>query len=235
MQGAAMRIDVEWFDVLSQEPEAGLLTAPRSALLSDVLENAGYPYAELDVALYYSVFDPFCANEQALPFIVSDGPFRWRALYSEVTLEDLYRTIEPGDEPIRFHVGKPQAGGPDIDALAELWRQFYAVLATLDTFIGVGGGIAGVWAFLRTRRMQSEPPAELEDVSPGAVFSAVLSRERWAAAELAEMAGVSREDAIALLRLCRYRWDRRSRQYLRTDATESIMKQLAGIQQYEHL
>lgn len=220
-----MRINPTFTNVIDHSTQTRTLNVDESESLGGTLERIGHPYGELRLSDHFAVKDASSENGQLLPFVITTGKVRWGVFYRDITWAELQETLPPLQGSLVVRVGMPQAGGPDIYDPLVLWKAFYSTIQALDPLFGVGGGLAGIWALFR-RLFRPNPPRELRNVHPGAVFSLIVSRDSWTAIGLAETCGISCKDAKRLLELCRYQRDAGSKSFRRSAKTADVVDRL---------
>lgn len=191
--------------------------------LKELLILANEPYA--DLSQYYRLSRNYCFNEQFVPYVLGTGEkIVWNIKYHDVGVEDFLRTHHIENNVIYAHTGIPQAGGPGIREIADLWTSYYPILDQVVTTLGAisAAVVAGKWI-----RSLFKPNA-----SPPAIFDLILSRDHWNHIELADMAEIDKENSKMLLKAFGFIWDSSRKQYLKGPKSEEIMEKLSTVSVY---
>lgn len=199
---------------------------PSTSLSNLIMEIKAcfHPDYELDLSRYYT--QPKASTIlTSLPFIISDGRALWAVPLDQVTLSSFFQTHGITDATI--HLSIPMcAGGVGASEIVHAWQMLFPIADQVVTGAGLIGLALGAAKWVRGRLHQpKELPDNLQAVHPNHFISLVLSRERWNAFDLAELVQVDRDCAAHWLKALRYKWDRTRIMYVRTEATDALVKQ----------
>lgn len=223
-----MEVTVHLTDVMAQynsPPTDGrttrTVTITPETTIADVgtmlkLNLASY---SIEYERYYRVCDPN-AQERKIPFVISDGLARWDVWVQDVSVADFFTTFGITSNELHIRYGWPTAGGLGAVDIPTLWNDVYTFLSYISPVLQAGGAAgAGLHGLrLLVNRLSQK-------ASPGSVFSLVASRPRWTAADLAQTAGLTLDDAKGLLGMCGYEYDRHMQMYQETpESDERIAK-----------
>lgn len=181
---------------------------------SDCLSDHIY----LDDSKYYKVQEPNYIGK--IQYVVRGQSVIWNLDYYSVELLDFFSTHGVRDNSIYFLYGSPRSDGIGPVAISQMWRIFLDALTLLPYISGLISCI--LYTFRKTRFLK-------QNISPGAVFSFIVSRDYWNIAELSDLMGIERVSTKLLLRLCRYEWDPKVLLYKKTEETEAIIQKLNDV------
>lgn len=215
-------IKIHLTDALTGEAYTIVKEYSDTATLASLLVEIGDPNAELDLSRYHSIGYGYCPSN--VPYNIKKNCVHWYENYSEVTVKDFLATHNIVDE-IYFYTGIPQAGGPDMFTIVELWEKCYPYLDQLGTCIGLIGGLLGFGEWLIRRFGRKVSPITLVDF--------VTSKEKWNHFILAELLQIDADEAKLLLKSFGYRWDQSIQCYCSTEKTKEVCKSLGNIKYHK--
>ena len=172
----------------------------------------------LNESKYYKVLDTNYVGR--IQYVVKDRKVLWDLDYYSVELLDFFTTHGVRDNSMYFLHGRPRSDGIGPIAVAQMWQIFLNILDTISYIVIITSWI--LFKFRKARILK-------QNVSPGAVFSFVVSRDSWNIVELSDLMGIERASVKLLLRLCCYEWDSKEFLYKKTKETEAIIRKLNNV------
>jgi len=176
-----------------------------------------------DLSEYYYLSGPFSFNSTYLPFIINaGGKVEWNVRYKDAKVKDFITTHKIKDKIIISKIGYPQAGGPGFKEFIQLWNLIYPIFDQFVTVVGLGAIIinAGKWVHSLFAK---------KNIPPQSHFDLIYSRENWNHFELAELLGISKEDAKQLLKLFGYSYDNSKTLYVQQPISLQLREKLSKI------
>lgn len=209
-----------------EESKKVLLSFNEQTTIQELFELSGESCA--DLSKYCNVSRGYYFNCRSLPYIFdSEGNVLWEPHYDEIKVVDFIRTYSVRDNTVYADTGIPQAGGPDLKDLVQLWEEYYPILEQIGTTFGFVSGIVGIGRWIRSLFKKKNPP-------PQTIFDLLLSREQWNHFELAESLEIDKDEMKKLLQVFGYKWDNSKRLYVQQGNTEEIIQKLAQVSFFEH-
>ena len=180
-----------------------------------------------DLSSYYSLSKSLCYNNCYFPYIISStGTITFNQTYSETKVIDFLHTHEIDDGIIYADTGIPQAGGPDLKDLFDMWTQVYPIFDQVGTMIGLFFGANEFIKWIKSIFKKNPLP-------PQTVFDFILSKNQWNHIELADELSIDVDDIKKLLQLSDFKWDKKRMQYVFNGDKDQIKEKLSKISIYE--
>jgi len=199
-----------------------------SATMGDLIKLLPTEYlTRVEVERYYKVQNSALGTDDfRIQFVIHDGVVRWMPSYDDTRLNDFFATFDSRDNTIFLRTGISGRGGGGLHELISHWQEILSSLSAAFTLVTAPFFVGDRLRIRRSaRRLAASPVAD----RPGALFSLLVSRRMWNAAELATLTGLPRLQVKDLLRLCRYSYDRRLAMYVETSQTAGAIRKLNSL------
>lgn len=198
------------------------LSFNKKTTLQELFDLSQESYA--DISKYYKISMPYYHNNRRVPFIlVNNKKLIWEPGYNEIKVVDFLTTNDILDNTILADTGIPQAGGPDIKDIIQLWNEYYPIIDQIATCFGFTSGLIGIGLWVKSLFNKKKSPP------PQSIFDLLLSRKKWNHVYLADLLKIKRDDAKKLLQAFGYKWDASEMLYIQQSDTEEIIKKLTKV------
>lgn len=221
-------IELVFYNPVTNEIEKRNIKYDEHTVLATMLSALGKENSQLDLSKYYPISVDYCRFSKIVPYLLVNGKISWSVDYNHLTIIDFIHTqkIDEKDNRIYLFFGIPQAGGPGLQTFNQIWQQYGDVISAAAIAYGAVKEtitiLKNIIGFFKA-----------EEVQPPFPFDFVNSEDKWAAKELADKLGFSKEEAKALLKSMGYQWDRKSQRYIKTNRTSEICRRLADVDVYD--
>ena len=122
-------------------------------------------------------------------------------MYSDILVEDFFKTHQIQNSIIYIETGYPLAGGLGSNEILEMWQNIYPWLDQVATVLGIGSAILNiVKTLIRKHIKQDHTPMDLVDL--------IYSRRQWNHNELAQYLETDSEKAKDMLHLFGFVYNR---------------------------
>ena len=228
------KVKIEFYNVLSPYmddktvPEKKIveLDYDQDTTIQELLELSGESCA--DLSSYYSLSKSLYYNNCYFPYIISPtGTVTFDQSYRETKVIDFLHTHKIDNGIIYADTGIPQAGGPDVKDLFDMWTQVYPIFDQVGTMIGLFFGAKEFVKWIKSTFKKNPLP-------PQTVFDFMLSKSQWNHIELADELSIDVEEVKKLLQLADFKWDKKRMQYVFSGDMNQIKEKLSKISIYEH-
>jgi len=204
-----------------------------NATISDLIKTLPIEYlTRVEVERYYKVQNSALGTDDfRVQFIIRDGVVVWMPSYDDTRLSDFFATFDICDNTIVLRTGISGRGGGGLQEIISHWQEILSSLSAAFTMVTAPFFIRDQLRIRRSaRRLATSPVAH----RPAAIFSLLVSRRMWNAAELATLSEIPRQQAKDLLRLCRYSYERQSAMYVETPQTAEAIQKLNSLSFPQH-
>lgn len=229
-----MKIKIIYYNVMSPyvdgipEYTEAIIQVDDKTTLKDIFTKSKQVNA--DVSKYYKLSGNYYYNHKILPYIKKDnGIIIWEPSYEEVKVIDFILTHDIKDNIIHADTGIPQAGGPDLKNIIQLWNDYYPIIDQISTVFGFLGGVAGFSTFLKSTFIDKKKKL----LPPHGAFDFILAKAQWNHNELAESLEIEKESAKKILQGLGYKWDNSKKLYVHQDDPNKIKDKLSKVSYWE--
>jgi hypothetical protein len=199
-----------------------------NATIQDLIEMLPTDfYTRIETERYYKIrnsafrFDSFFA----IQFVIHDGQVIWMPSYDETRVDDFLETLQIPDNTIHMTTGISGRGGGATDLLAN-WQVVLGALSAISSIYTLKTMPQTAIHRIRSLKRRTKLVSGQAENHPGPFFSLILSRNHWNVNELADITGLTKDEAKNALRLCAYSYDRQQLMYVVTDKTTEVIDTL---------
>jgi hypothetical protein len=218
-------VRIKALNVLNSEVRQFDIEYEKESSLDDIFRIIGEPNAQIRLNDYFGFGYEICNHEKSIPYIVKEEELLWLPKYSVVKVDDFINNFT-GESEINIYTGIPQAGGPDLFSIAQLWTMYYPVLDQIGTGITILGGIIAFGKWVKNKVSTSIPPSSY--------FDFITAKSAWNHFELSKYLNIDDNDAKKLLQGLGYVWNNKTKLYISTHKTYEIRDSLSRISWYKH-
>jgi hypothetical protein len=198
----------------------------KNTTVQELLEKSEESCA--DLSNYYNLSRSLCFNNRFFPYIIStNGRILFNQSYCETKVIDFLHTHKVNNEFIYADTGIPQAGGPDLKDLYDMWTQVYPILDQIGTMVGLFLGSKEFIKWIKSVFKKKPLP-------PQTVFELLLSKSQWNHIELSDELSLDVDDVKKLLHLSDFKWDKTKMLYVFNGDIEKTKEKLSKISIYDH-
>lgn len=219
------KLKIKAFDALEPKVREFNVEYDENTSLDEVFNKIGEPFAEIRLSDYFGLRNEICNMDYTIPYILIGDDILWLPKYSNVKVDDFINYFCDRSE-INIYTGIPQAGGPDVFSIAQLWAMYYPILDQIGTGISILGGVIAFGKWIKNKVSTRIPPSSY--------FDFVTAKSTWNHYELSKYLDIEHEDAKKLLSGLGYIWDNKLKLYIITHKTYEIRDGLSRISWYKH-
>lgn len=216
------------FDNSSKEELEQMLKISENTTIQELFDIAGCSCG--DISDYYEYSGVFSHNCIFCPFIITEKGVQFNILFSEAKVVDFFRTHNITNNTIRVTTGYPQAGGPGLKEILEIWKNISPFLETITpclNFVAIISTITGInlktiWDHFKSKK-----------VPPHTVVDMLSTKKQWNHNELAEILGIPKKNAKHLLKAFGYKYNKSKKLYTPSKLTDELKEKIKNIQVYD--
>jgi hypothetical protein len=223
------KITIEFYNVLFPYMEDGSIPEKKivelyydeNSTVQELLDKSEECCA--DLSRYYDLSASLCYNNSFFPYIITTSDkILFDKPYCETRIVDFLHTHKIVDGIVYADTGIPQARGPDIKDIYDMWMQIYPIIDQIGTMLGLFLGGKEFFKWIKSIFKKKPLP-------PQTVFDLLLSRDQWNHTELSDELDISVEDVKKLLQIAEFKWDKNKMLYVFSGDSEKIRDKLSKI------